>query len=60
MEGYCKWTNGNGQSEWVNHADHCTAILEEIKVALKSSLERKVASLEADRWMFEGEGGRKI
>ncbi|KAJ4302767.1 hypothetical protein N0V90_001658 [Kalmusia sp. IMI 367209] len=36
------------------------AILEEIKVALRASLERKVQSLDVDRWMFEGEGGRKV
>jgi hypothetical protein len=28
---------------------------EEIKAALKSSLRKKVASLEDDKWMFEGE-----
>lgn len=59
-EGRCNWTNIKGESVWVNHADECPAIVEEIKVALKSSLERKVASLEADRWMFEGDSGRKI
>jgi hypothetical protein len=33
---------------------------EEIRAALKSSLKKKVASLEDDRWMFEGEvEGRK-
>lgn len=32
-----------------------TAILEEVKAALQSSMERKVQSLEADRWMFEGD-----
>jgi hypothetical protein len=26
----------------------------EIKAALKSSLQKKVASIEDDRWMFEG------
>ncbi|KAF1947017.1 hypothetical protein EJ02DRAFT_392773 [Clathrospora elynae] len=31
------------------------AIEEEIKVALKSSLSRKVASLDEDNWMFRGE-----
>lgn len=35
------------------------AIEEEIKIALKSSLRKKVASLEDDKWMFEGEGERK-
>ena len=28
-------------------------------MALQSSLERKVQSLDADRWMFEGEGRGK-
>ena len=28
---------------------------EEIKAALKSSLRKKVASLEEDKWMFQGE-----
>jgi hypothetical protein len=32
-----------------------TAAVEEIKNALKSSLRKKVASLEEDKWMFEGE-----
>jgi hypothetical protein len=31
---------------------------EEIKGALKSSMKRKVGSLQEDRWMFEG-GGEK-
>ncbi|KAF1957457.1 hypothetical protein CC80DRAFT_592718 [Byssothecium circinans] len=35
------------------------AILEEIKLALQASLERKVQSLECDKWMFEGEGKSK-
>lgn len=36
------------------------AVEEEIRAALKSSLKKKVGSLEDDRWMFEGEGeGRK-
>lgn len=30
---------------------------EEIRVALKNSLKKKVASIEEDRWMFEGEMG---
>lgn len=30
------------------------AVEEEIKGAVKSSLRRKVASLQEDRWMFEG------
>jgi hypothetical protein len=34
------------------------AVEEEIKGALKSSARRKVASLQEDRWMFEG-GGEK-
>lgn len=29
---------------------------EEIRAALKNSLRKKVASIEHDRWMFEGEG----
>ncbi|EOA89429.1 uncharacterized protein SETTUDRAFT_167901 [Exserohilum turcica Et28A] len=32
---------------------------EEIRIALQSSLRRKVASLEDDRWMFEGDGEGK-
>jgi len=28
---------------------------EEIRAALKNSLRKKVASMEEDRWMFEGE-----
>lgn len=28
---------------------------EEIRVALKNSLKKKVASIEDDKWMFEGE-----
>ncbi|KAL1793702.1 hypothetical protein ACET3X_008684 [Alternaria dauci] len=36
------------------------AVDEEIRAALRSSLKKKVASLEDDRWMFEAEGeGRK-
>jgi hypothetical protein len=31
------------------------AVEEEIKAALKSSLKKKTASIEEDRWMFEGE-----
>jgi hypothetical protein len=31
------------------------AVEEEIKAALKSSLRKKVASLEDDQWMFQGE-----
>lgn len=38
----------------------CIAILEEIKAALHSSMERKVLSLDNDRWMFEGERGGKF
>jgi hypothetical protein len=30
------------------------AVEEEIKAALKSSAKKNVASLEEDRWMFEG------
>lgn len=32
------------------------AVEQEVRVALKSSLAKKVAGLEEDRWMFEGEG----
>jgi hypothetical protein len=32
------------------------AVEVEIKAAIKSSLQRKVASLEEDKWMFQGEG----
>ncbi|KAG9196044.1 hypothetical protein G6011_01165 [Alternaria panax] len=36
------------------------AVEDEIRAALKRSLKNKVASLEDDRWMFEGDGeGRK-
>lgn len=56
VEGFCKWTAEDRRTRWAPHADVCVAVLEEIKVALKSSLERQVASLETDRWMFEGEG----
>ena len=31
------------------------AVEEEVRAALKSSLRKKVASLDDDRWMFEGE-----
>ena len=31
------------------------AVEEEVRAALKRSLRKKVASLEDDRWMFEGE-----
>ncbi|KAF2715262.1 hypothetical protein K504DRAFT_23037 [Pleomassaria siparia CBS 279.74] len=34
-------------------------VMSEIKAALSSSLEKKVQSLEHDRWMFEGEGKSK-
>ncbi|KAF2474283.1 uncharacterized protein BDR25DRAFT_281139 [Lindgomyces ingoldianus] len=40
------------------HWDTAT-IMSEIKAALESSLEKKVQSLEHDRWMFEGEGKSK-
>ncbi|PVI07688.1 hypothetical protein DM02DRAFT_608770 [Periconia macrospinosa] len=36
------------------------AIMDEVKTALRSSLEKKVQSLENDRWMFEGEGKGKF
>ncbi|KAF2253964.1 hypothetical protein BU26DRAFT_516218 [Trematosphaeria pertusa] len=42
-----------------NHHWDQAAILEEIKAALQSSLEKKVQSLEHDRWMFEGDGKSK-
>ncbi|KAI4681408.1 uncharacterized protein J4E84_007644 [Alternaria hordeiaustralica] len=46
---------GKTNAQW-----DAVAVEEEIRVALKSSLKKKVASLEDDRWMFEGEGeGRK-
>lgn len=32
------------------------AVEEEIGAALKSSLRKKTAGVEDDRWMFEGEG----
>jgi hypothetical protein len=32
------------------------AVEEEIKGALKSSLKKKVASIQDDKWMFEGDG----
>jgi hypothetical protein len=32
------------------------AVEAEIKAAIKTSLQRKVASLEEDKWMFQGEG----
>ena len=32
------------------------AVEAEVRAALKSSLEKKVAGLEEDRWMFEGDG----
>ncbi|KAK7190172.1 hypothetical protein PSPO01_03893 [Paraphaeosphaeria sporulosa] len=47
VERFCKWICDG-------------AVLDEIRAALKSSLERKVASLEADRWMFEGENGKGL
>lgn len=56
----CKWKNEQGQIFWLEHADRCAAVFDEIKAALKSSLERKVASLETDRWMFEGESGKGL
>jgi hypothetical protein len=31
------------------------AVVEEIKAALKNSLKRNVASIEEDKWMFEGD-----
>ncbi|KAF2114991.1 hypothetical protein BDV96DRAFT_90765 [Lophiotrema nucula] len=34
-------------------------LMNEIKAALQSSLEKRVQSLEHDRWMFEGEGKSK-
>jgi hypothetical protein len=36
-----------------------TGIEEEIRIALKSSLRKKVASLEDDRWMFQAESESK-
>jgi hypothetical protein len=35
------------------------AVEEEIKGALKSSLRRKVAGAQEDKWMFEGDGEKK-
>lgn len=32
------------------------AVEAEVKIALKSSLAKKVSSIEDDRWMFEGDG----
>jgi hypothetical protein len=40
------------------HWDHA-AVDEEIGAALKSSVRRKTASVEDDRWMFEGDGEGK-
>lgn len=34
-------------------------VKEEIRAALKRSLREKVASLEDDAWMFQGEGEKK-
>ncbi|KAH6866337.1 hypothetical protein J4E91_007709 [Alternaria rosae] len=46
---------GKTNAQW-----DAVVVEEEIRAALKSSLKKKVASLEDDRWMFEGEGeGRK-
>jgi hypothetical protein len=46
---------GKTNAQW-----DAVAVEEEIRAALKSSLKKKVASLEDDRWMFEGGGeGRK-
>jgi hypothetical protein len=36
-----------------------SGLTEEIKAALKRSMEKKVQSLETDKWMFEGEGRPK-
>lgn len=41
---------GKSNAHW-----DAAAIEEEIKIALKSSLRKKVASLEEDKWMFQGE-----
>jgi hypothetical protein len=46
---------GKTNAQW-----DAVAVEEEIRAALRSSLKKKVAGLEEDRWMFEGEGeGRK-
>jgi hypothetical protein len=41
---------GKPNAQW-----DAAAVEDEIKAALKSSLRKKVASLEEDKWMFEGE-----
>ncbi|CAA9958038.1 hypothetical protein PTMSG1_01612 [Pyrenophora teres f. maculata] len=44
------YVNGKPDAHW--DAD---AVEEEVRAALKNSLRKKVASLEDDKWMFEGE-----
>lgn len=59
----CHWDQDGERTldNWKDPAstDAGAAILDEIKVALKSSLDRKAQSLDADRWMFEPENTRK-
>ena len=53
-EGWFHWRNQEDVHFWMN-SNKCAALMEEVKVALKASLNRTVASLENDRWMFEGD-----
>jgi hypothetical protein len=64
-KGWWGWDRADGCTEQENqlidlygkqnaHWDPA-AVEEEIKAALKSSLKKKTASIEEDRWMFEGE-----
>lgn len=57
-EGWCHWTFKFNQHLWCD-TDHCTAVMEDVRDALRSSLDRAAAGLEADKWMFEGDIGRK-
>lgn len=41
---------GKTSTQW-----DAAAVEEEIRGALKSSLRKKLASIEEDRWMFQGE-----
>ena len=44
------YAHGKPNTHWDTNA-----VEEEVRAALKSSLRKKVASLEDDRWMFEGD-----
>ena len=57
-EDWCRWENDDTRMHIWMSADRCAGVMEEVREALKTGVHRAVASLEADKWMFEGEKGK--